>query len=233
MPRKNDTPAKKRKAKTAARVRSESREWSGGPAFSQRLIALIAEECGGSRTAFAARLGVGTSHISKWCDHGTAPGAELLARIADKAHVSLDWLVSGNGSMRRDVTISKAALETDFAHYVERELTTRYPPDAAQNEPHVWSVNGAGALKKALVVLGEEAEEEVAALREHRKALDEVDRINSVLRATENQEPAEYSPEYHDVVKYLLANALALEAKVYSNYGRDVVLMPKRYFEET
>ncbi|MFN4097786.1 MAG: helix-turn-helix domain-containing protein [Sphingomonas sp.] len=51
--------------------------------------------------AFARRCGFGESLLRKYLA-GAEPSAKNLARIADAAGVSLEWLATGRGPMRRE-----------------------------------------------------------------------------------------------------------------------------------
>ena len=127
---------RRRKPRIAARAKVRAQAGSQAAlVFSERLQLLIRERCDGSRYAFAQLLTseghgqrVGTSHISKWCDHGILPGSEKLEWIATRTGVSVDWLLGlPDAPMYRDQTRTSAELALDLAAHLVRELTERFP----------------------------------------------------------------------------------------------------------
>lgn len=78
-----------------------------------------------TQVALSAEIGVSRSHIAKIETGGDLPGREILAAIATRFRVSLDWLASGTGDMRpAQATTEKEALLL-FAY---RQL----PPEEAE-----------------------------------------------------------------------------------------------------
>lgn len=140
-----------RTQRTASQARSDARKWPGSEVFRDRLSRLIQETTGGSRTAFAGLIHVGTSHVSKWCDGGTAPGAEKLALMAQHTGVCLNWLLGlVDRPMYLGETREPADLDEDVAAYVARELTLRLPLGELAGEPMEWSVVGRRVLNEAI-----------------------------------------------------------------------------------
>src|SRR5689334_1465733 len=92
MPRKSSTPTK-RTARLSRAVTQERARRGRNVAFIARLEQLIEERCGGSRTAFAELVGVGTTHVTRWCVDGVMPGGSKLLEIAEATGVSVDWLL--------------------------------------------------------------------------------------------------------------------------------------------
>lgn len=113
---------------------------------------LIAERAGGSRTAFAAMLGVGTTLVSKWCDHGTAPRLDTAAKIAEVTGVSVDWLLGFPVPQYTAQSRQNATLAEDFAAYLAREIAVKLSgiPDAPVAATDL-EVDGARALENAVV----------------------------------------------------------------------------------
>lgn len=72
-----------------------------------------------SQQEFAAKIGVSPTHLNKWEKGKVSPGWEYLTIIAEKASVSLDWLLAGKGSIKRD-----KKNEDDYIDYVEYTNTT-------------------------------------------------------------------------------------------------------------
>jgi transcriptional regulator with XRE-family HTH domain len=93
-------------------VRGDS--WQRTAEFRARFDTLLRETSGGSRTAFADLLGVSTSHVSKWCDGGSLPGAKSLERIAARTGVSIDWLLGFEVPQRRAERAKIGSLEAEL-----------------------------------------------------------------------------------------------------------------------
>ena len=68
------------------------------PAFKARLEVLVGEE---QPFSWAARLGIAKGSFSRIWNEGVLPRGPTLAKIASATGVSLDWLVRGEGPMRR------------------------------------------------------------------------------------------------------------------------------------
>ena len=123
MPRKKSTRARRR-PRLASEVAKNKRESGKPPVLNTaRLLDLIRTHAGGSRTAFAALIKVQTSHVSKWADHGTAPGGRLLQKIAQVTGVSVDWLLNFEVPADR----KGRAVVGDFARQLHRELWSAKP----------------------------------------------------------------------------------------------------------
>lgn len=94
--------AKKRQIKAETRrTRKSSPEDPASPAgmstFSLRIAHLI--RSAGSASEFARRCGVSESVVRKWRDGLSDPSRTYLERIARRAGVSVEWLVTGQGAM--------------------------------------------------------------------------------------------------------------------------------------
>ena len=122
MGRKSATP-RKRKRNLASDLSDRNRSRVTSKVLSERLEQLVRVHSGGSRTAFAQLLGVGTSHISRWIDHRVEPGAAKLRIIATVTGVSVDWLLGFDVPPARD-----SRTETgDLAHALYRRLRSGAP----------------------------------------------------------------------------------------------------------
>jgi transcriptional regulator with XRE-family HTH domain len=58
-----------------------------------------------SQGAFAERLGISQSQLSKYERGLISPPAEVLLRIREKFNVSVDWLLTGADEERREPSI--------------------------------------------------------------------------------------------------------------------------------
>lgn len=125
MSGKRSTP-RRRQSAAAAKRRASARTHELAT-FRERLQHLV-QLHGGSRTAFAKLLGVGTSHVSKWCDAGTAPTASILHRIAERTGVSIDWLLGYDVPLERG---QRAAVGT-VADYLFQQM--RYSATSSLHE---------------------------------------------------------------------------------------------------
>lgn len=54
-----------------------------------------------SQADFAAKIGINKNLLGKYERGESVPGGEILSQIHDTAGVSVDWLLTGNGQMRR------------------------------------------------------------------------------------------------------------------------------------
>jgi len=79
--------------------------------FSERLRIAIGNE---STNRFAKKCGIGESLVRKYLN-GSLPGIDKALAMARASGVSLDWLVSGEGSMRADEKADEASLDDEFA----------------------------------------------------------------------------------------------------------------------
>lgn len=68
------------------------------PAFHARLAALIGSE---KPFVWADRIGISKGAFSRIWNEGTVPGPDHLRRIHEAEGVSLDWLLTGEGPMKR------------------------------------------------------------------------------------------------------------------------------------
>jgi len=155
-------------------AKKDARIWDGGNGFRDRLEVLIRKT--GSRYAFAQSLGIGTSHVSKWCDDGVVPGGEMLASIAAHFDLSLNWLICGAGPMLRDQIRTDTKLAADVARHVEREVTKRHPPQVG-TEARQWIVSGAYALAVAVDEISPYAVKELARANERARLVPAVDAL--------------------------------------------------------
>ncbi|MDM7462925.1 MAG: helix-turn-helix domain-containing protein [Tepidimonas taiwanensis] len=78
--------------------------------FPTRLRQCIGDE---AVAAFARRCGISEGLIRSYLKAEKQPGMDRLIRIADAAGVSLEWLATGRGPMRRDHP--KPAPDKDFS----------------------------------------------------------------------------------------------------------------------
>lgn len=62
-----------------------------------------------SQADFAAKIGINKNLLGKYERGESVPGGEILSQIHDTAGVSLDWLLTGQGQMRRDEAAPAAA----------------------------------------------------------------------------------------------------------------------------
>ncbi len=88
---------------SGSEVRSKQRGDSSelvDPGFRERLAAVIGDE---QPFAWAARVGIPRATFSRIWKEGAPPRAVHLKRIAEATGVSLDWLLTGEGSMYRAV----------------------------------------------------------------------------------------------------------------------------------
>lgn len=69
--------------------------------FGLRLAQLLAAR-GVNQGEFARRLGASPAFVSDMIRGLKKPGAEFLYRLANQYHVSLDWLIRGQGSMNSE-----------------------------------------------------------------------------------------------------------------------------------
>lgn len=91
-----------------SRVRFMREQRKESDALARRLRACMADE---SVSAFARRCGMPEATIRSYLD-GKKPVYDKLVRIADAAGVSLEWLATGRGQMRREA--AKPASDKDF-----------------------------------------------------------------------------------------------------------------------
>lgn len=57
---------------------------------------------GKNQAGFALVLEVHPSNLNRWISGEVAPSYDYLSRIGDISGVSLDWLLTGNGPIKRD-----------------------------------------------------------------------------------------------------------------------------------
>ncbi len=79
--------------------------------FAYRLRESFAGE---STNAFAKKCGVGESSLRSYLT-GSFPSIDRAALIAQAANVSLEWLITGKGSVSDNATESSSELEQEFA----------------------------------------------------------------------------------------------------------------------
>jgi len=68
--------------------------------FKERLQLIISREK--SRSAFAKKCGVAESLLRNYLGGTSLPGMDKLIAMTEAAGVSIDWLATGEGPMRRD-----------------------------------------------------------------------------------------------------------------------------------
>ncbi|MDA8059204.1 MAG: helix-turn-helix domain-containing protein [Leptospirillum sp.] len=66
-----------------------------------------------SQAAFANRLGISQTDISRYESSSRIPPMSLLISIAKEFRVSLDWLVFGNHDQSTQTIVSEPSLQTD------------------------------------------------------------------------------------------------------------------------
>jgi len=69
------------------------------PQFHSRLSAIIGKE---SPFAWAERIGIPKGTFHRVWKEGTVPGPDHLRRIAEKTGFTVDWLLTGEGPMKRE-----------------------------------------------------------------------------------------------------------------------------------
>lgn len=69
------------------------------PQFHARLSAIIGKE---SPFAWAERIGIPKGTFHRVWNEGTVPGPDHLRRIAEKTGITIDWLLTGDGPMKRE-----------------------------------------------------------------------------------------------------------------------------------
>ena len=68
------------------------------PEFHGRLVLLIGQD---KPFSWSDRIGISKGAFSRVWNEGTIPGPVHLKRIAEKTGVSIDWLLTGEGDMKR------------------------------------------------------------------------------------------------------------------------------------
>ena len=74
------------------------------PQFHSRLSAIIGKE---SPFAWAERIGIPKGTFHRVWKEGTVPGPDHLRRIAEKTGFTVDWLLTGEGPMKRGETAAE------------------------------------------------------------------------------------------------------------------------------
>jgi len=67
--------------------------------FEERFQQLIDEFASGNRSLFSRNTGKQASHAADICKGKAKPSFEYLQTLVKKFHISLDWLIKGEGSM--------------------------------------------------------------------------------------------------------------------------------------
>ena len=70
-------------------------------------IKVSVDNSGNSQAEFASLMGVYPSNLSRWIKGECAPTYEYLVKIARCGKVSLDWLLTGEGTMSEAVSVSR------------------------------------------------------------------------------------------------------------------------------
>ena len=83
--------------------------------FAERLKQLIGEA---PVTTFSRKVEIGNSMVQKYLA-GATPGIDKAAQIAEKADVSLEWLITGKGSMQKDLRPLRQSLADHSADGIE------------------------------------------------------------------------------------------------------------------
>ena len=73
--------------------------------FSSRLDKVLKEN---NMTALqlTQKLGIGRTTINDWKRGKSTPSPNVLAEIADIFNLTLDWLITGNGNMYREINLA-------------------------------------------------------------------------------------------------------------------------------
>jgi transcriptional regulator with XRE-family HTH domain len=79
----------------------------------------------GNQRRLAGLLGVSSQAISQWLSQATYPAAEKMLLIAEKLHISLDWLLVGRGNPvpGDDLTEEEWALVRRWRAYSPQQQT--------------------------------------------------------------------------------------------------------------
>lgn len=112
-------------------------------ALAERIVQLL--DLYPTRRAAAAAAGVSTDQITRYAQGRSAPPFEVMARLARGPGVSLDWLATGQGEMRRSAATQSAeglpviglTALSEGGWYRPRTLGVRLPapPDPRPEQP--------------------------------------------------------------------------------------------------
>lgn len=90
---------------------------------------LIADSyCGGNKAAFAKAIGLAPTSISNYLgkQRASKPSADLLAKIVNSLDVDAMWLLTGKGTMKRNVPSKQVdeapEAESESIHFLKQQI---------------------------------------------------------------------------------------------------------------
>lgn len=81
-------------------------------------IRIVRDSCFKRNIDFAAAMGKNPNVTTNWVREGYSVGSNVAVEISEKLNISLDWLLTGRGSMFADESPVMSAVQPD----IEKEL---------------------------------------------------------------------------------------------------------------
>ncbi|WP_168772525.1 helix-turn-helix domain-containing protein [Pseudomonas sp. A-1] len=116
-----------------------------------------------SDSALSTAMEQKRSTVGNWRNRGTVPYAECVNAAAEKG-ISLDWLLTGEGPMRRDEAAPAVAADAPAAPGISPREAAMLELFRSLDEDGQREIQGAAAEKKRLSALEQRIEELAAAL---------------------------------------------------------------------